>query len=256
MDPAGKHILLINPWIFDFAAYNFWIKPLGLLYIAAILRKNGCRLSFLDCLLGDISSTNGFQLNLLNQLEFLPDDLSFQKKIKPIKRQEDGSSPFYKENIAKPPQLKRVPRKFSRYGLPPSLMLNALKSINKPDLILVSSGMTYWYPGCFEIIKLSRTIFPDVPIILGGIYARICPEHASTFSGADAVFQGVTEAEAILSEYSPIPGTALWPEAVKASRFDLNSDPLYHNKSIFPCQWSGFTWDDLNQLKLLSRAPA
>jgi len=33
----SPHILLINPWITDFAAYNFWIKPLGLLYIASVV---------------------------------------------------------------------------------------------------------------------------------------------------------------------------------------------------------------------------
>jgi hypothetical protein len=28
-----KTILLINPWIYDFAAFDFWTKPLGLLQI-------------------------------------------------------------------------------------------------------------------------------------------------------------------------------------------------------------------------------
>jgi len=35
-----KHILLVNPWITDFTAYDFWLKPLGLLSIASILREN------------------------------------------------------------------------------------------------------------------------------------------------------------------------------------------------------------------------
>jgi len=29
----SKKILLINPWVHDFAAYDFWLKPLGLLYL-------------------------------------------------------------------------------------------------------------------------------------------------------------------------------------------------------------------------------
>ena len=29
------HILLVNPWIHDFAAYDFWAKPLGLLTLGA-----------------------------------------------------------------------------------------------------------------------------------------------------------------------------------------------------------------------------
>ena len=36
----SKKILLINPWIHDFAAYDFWLKPLGLLYLGGLLRAN------------------------------------------------------------------------------------------------------------------------------------------------------------------------------------------------------------------------
>ena len=46
----APHILLVNPWIHDFAAYDFWAKPIGLLYLAAILRNHGCRVSYIDCL--------------------------------------------------------------------------------------------------------------------------------------------------------------------------------------------------------------
>jgi len=47
---ASPHVLLINPWITDFAAYNLWARPLGLLYIATLLRQAGFRLTFIDCL--------------------------------------------------------------------------------------------------------------------------------------------------------------------------------------------------------------
>ncbi|GAI31851.1 unnamed protein product, partial [marine sediment metagenome] len=39
------NFLLINPWIYDFTAYDFWSKPLGLLYIASILREQGYEIS-------------------------------------------------------------------------------------------------------------------------------------------------------------------------------------------------------------------
>jgi hypothetical protein len=45
----GKKILLINPWIHDFAAYDFWLKPLGLLYLGGLLRQNGHQIHFIDC---------------------------------------------------------------------------------------------------------------------------------------------------------------------------------------------------------------
>ena len=40
MSPPGQ-VLLVNPWIYDFAAHNLWIEPLGLLTIAAALRDSG-----------------------------------------------------------------------------------------------------------------------------------------------------------------------------------------------------------------------
>jgi len=43
-------ILLINPWIYDFAAHDYWSKPLGLLYVAGILTESGYEVSCIDCL--------------------------------------------------------------------------------------------------------------------------------------------------------------------------------------------------------------
>jgi len=47
--------------------------------------------------------------------------------------------------------------------------------------------MTYWYPGVQEAITLAKKVHPEVPIILGGIYARLCRGHALRYSGADRV---------------------------------------------------------------------
>jgi hypothetical protein len=46
----NRNVLLINPWIYDFAAYDFWNKPIGLLALASLLRMNGANVFFLDCL--------------------------------------------------------------------------------------------------------------------------------------------------------------------------------------------------------------
>ena len=43
-------VLCINPWIYDFAAYNLWVEPLGLLTVAAVLRKAGHEVALVDCL--------------------------------------------------------------------------------------------------------------------------------------------------------------------------------------------------------------
>jgi radical SAM superfamily enzyme YgiQ (UPF0313 family) len=57
--------------------------------------------------------------------------------------------------------------------------------------------MTYWYTGVQETIAIIRQIFPDVSILLGGIYAGLCRNHALENSGADAIFSGPAE-EALL----------------------------------------------------------
>ncbi|HED00998.1 MAG TPA: hypothetical protein ENN18_11580, partial [Proteobacteria bacterium] len=55
----GPRLALINPWIYDFAAYDLWAKPLGLLYLAAILRRNGFAVDFVDCLATRHPETSG-----------------------------------------------------------------------------------------------------------------------------------------------------------------------------------------------------
>ena len=36
---SKRRLLLINPWIYDFAAFNLWVEPIGLLSIGSILRS-------------------------------------------------------------------------------------------------------------------------------------------------------------------------------------------------------------------------
>ena len=62
-------------------------------------------------------------------------------------------------------------------------------------------------------------------------------------------FAGITP---ILAYYSPIPHTALWPEAVRGSRYDLAADPIFTNNSILPCQSEAFNWETVSALKELA----
>jgi radical SAM superfamily enzyme YgiQ (UPF0313 family) len=164
---SSPHILLINPWITDFAAYNLWIKPLGLLSIANLLRKNGFLVTLIDC-------------------------LDFQ-----IKTKRYGDGKFFKTKIEKPFPFKSIPRNYSRYGIPEEILLKRLSFLEEPDLICVTSGMTYWYPGVLKVIEITRKLFKKVPIILGGIYATLCYEHAKKHSDVDIVFNGSGELEVL-----------------------------------------------------------
>jgi radical SAM superfamily enzyme YgiQ (UPF0313 family) len=58
----------------------------------------------------------------------------------------------------------------------------------------------------------------------------------------------------VLAYYTPIPHTALWSDAVAASRYDLAADPVFCNNAIFPCQRESFSWPALSRLKQLVQA--
>jgi len=187
-----KDVLLINPWIYDFTAYDFWLRPLGLLYIASILRENtDCRIHFIDC------------LDRHHPL------LETKLKTKP-----DGRGPFPKEEVAKPDVLKDIPRRYSRYGIPVSLFRQELELLPRPEAVLLTSSMTYWYPGVQLAIELIRQKWGTVPVILGGLYATLASEHARRFAGADIVVQGPGE-NAIL----PLLGEILGDRGVRTTEF-------------------------------------
>ncbi len=162
-------LILINPWIYDFAAYDLWSKPQGLLYIAAYLRELGYRTHIIDCL--DVHH---------------PEMDGITSMTPPVRRLY-GTGKFWKKKESKPLPLKHVQRSYSRYGIARQLFINELKKIKNPSAILVTSLMTYWYPGVTEVIELARNVHPGIPVILGGIYARLCEGHARRFSGADYV---------------------------------------------------------------------
>jgi len=56
-------------------------------------------------------------------------------------------------------------------------------------------------------------------------------------------------AKPVLAEYSPIPGTRMWDEAVALSPFDIQHEPLYHNNSLLPCRNNDFSLAVYNELK-------
>ncbi len=43
----APRVVCINPSIYDFTAYDFWSKPLGLLYLVAFLRERGIQVDFI-----------------------------------------------------------------------------------------------------------------------------------------------------------------------------------------------------------------
>lgn len=200
--------LLVNPWIFDFAAYDLWSKPLGLLTIASVLKQSGCEVSLIDCL-----------------DRFHPDFKKFLSGKEP-KITKYGDGHYQSEIIAKPEIFKNIPRYYKRYGYPLEFFNTLLEKEKEPDIILVTSGMTYWYPAVFEIIKILKQRFPGKKIILGGNYVNLCFEHAKAKSGADYIFKGKNVLE-VLSLIASLTGKSLRIPATLDARQILPAYELY-----------------------------
>lgn len=159
-------ILLINPPIYDFSAYDFWLKPYGLLRTAGFLREHA------DFTLFDF----------LDRLD---------SRVPPGNYRADrwGRGEFYAEIAAKPAIFAAMPRHFRRFGVPRAVFQDFLAAQPPFDFALVQTGMTYWYPGVREIIADLRAAGSETRIVLGGVYATICAPHARTL-GADFVLEG------------------------------------------------------------------
>lgn len=160
-------ILLLNPPIYDFAAYDFWLKPYGLLSVAGCLRGKA-------------------DFELFDYLDRLH---PFMAKQKELQSDEWGRGRFYCEQIANPPCLVQIPRYFRRFGLPRNMFQHFLTKQQPCDFILIQTMMTYWYKGLQEVIEDVHKAWPKAKIILGGNYVTLCSSHAQRL-GADFLIQG------------------------------------------------------------------
>ena len=157
--------LFINPPVYDFSTFDLWNKPYGLLFIIDLFVKNGWDVFYFD---------------FMDRNHRFYDGKKKEKKY--------GCGKYYHQVVDKPDIFKDVPRKYKRFGLPDEIFIEFIHKIGKVDCVLLTSGMTYWYIGVRQTIKICRNII-DAPIILGGTYASFCPDHAAK-SGANLIFQG------------------------------------------------------------------
>ena len=160
-------ILLVNPPVYDFAAYDFWLRPYGLLSVAGQLRGQA-------------------ELHLF---DFLDRRHPFVTGRGDLRSDQWDRGRFYCERIPSPAPLKAIPRHFRRFGLPRTLFREFLEAHGPFDYALIQTMMTYWYPGVEEVMEDLRRSRPEARIVLGGNYATLCPGHARRL-GADLVVVG------------------------------------------------------------------
>jgi radical SAM superfamily enzyme YgiQ (UPF0313 family) len=160
-------ILLVNPPIYEFAAYDFWLKPYGLLSVAGYLRGRA-------------------EFTLFDYLDRLH---PFYVSHKEIKSDQWARGRFYFEKIPNPACLKDIPRTFRRFGLPRNIFQDFLTANTGYDFVFIGTVMTYWYPGVQEVIEDIRRAMPAAKIVIGGNYVTLCRKHAEKF-GADLLIEG------------------------------------------------------------------
>jgi hypothetical protein len=163
---TAPRVLIVNPPIYDFSAYDFWLRPAGALAAAGLLRGQA-------------------ELVLFDFLDRRhPSAVNKDTEKDPF-----GRGRFIQQQVEKPSAFKTIPRYYKRFGLPRELFQTFLRQSAPFDFVLVQSVMTYWYPGVKEVISDVRQFNPHAKIILGGFYATACHAHALTL-GADAVIDG------------------------------------------------------------------
>ena len=150
------NILLVNPPIYDFTAFDFWLRPYGLLRVGGKLRP--------------------FSLTTFDYL---------------VSRDRDpyGRGRFDRRLCMKPGPFADIPRRFYRFGRDREDFYRLLTAQHF-DVVLVQTVMTYWYLGVREVIEDVRRLQPAAKIILGGVYATLCTDHARSL-GADDVIAGL-----------------------------------------------------------------
>ncbi len=152
--------ILINPWIYDFAATNMWSRPLGLLRVAEYLSQFDLDFRLIDC----------------------TDVVKTKRKF--------GTGKYPRQIIEKPETIRTIHKNYARYGISLEDFEEKLRSSLPYDFVIVTSIMSYWYPGVQKAIEIIKSVSPGIPVILGGIYATLYHKHASENSGADYIYRG------------------------------------------------------------------
>jgi len=179
---------------------NVWSRPLGLLQVAEYMSQFESRIRLIDCM--DV----------------------FDKR-------QYGMGKYPREIVEKPEPVKKIPRFFKRYGISLSEFTERLARFMPYDIVFVTSIMSYWYPGVQKAIEMIKNISPQVPIILGGIYATLFHEHAATYSHADIVYRG-SIGENITCELEKL-GIRLKRNTHQKNNGSFTTGKQYHELSLY-----------------------
>lgn len=157
-------IILVNPPIEDFYITSVRRQPLGLLYLASVLKNNGHEVELINC-----HTPKKHFVELPNEFSYL---MEFKNR---------------KEKLYKFPF-----GEYQRFGMSREAVDISIKRA-KADLFLVSSLFTTYYEEVEEIVGIIKKYHSESIIAAGGYHPSLFPEQFIRRTEVDAVIVGEGE---------------------------------------------------------------
>ncbi len=206
------NVLMIQPPVYDFALYDLYFKPYGLYRLSEWFSRGGYGVTILDC------------------LDWLEEETV--KELGEVTRKHGGTGKFPKVQTPFPFPDIQLKRRYHRYGILKRVIRKRIRT-SEPDLVCITSGMTYWYQGVWEVIDMVMDEFPAVPIAVGGIYATLMSSHIKSRYPEVIVVEGddITKFTKYLKHAGlPVPGSVLDPFPPASPEFWRESAVLRLNR--------------------------
>lgn len=160
-------LLLIQPPIQDFYDTDIRLQPIGLGYLKATLNKFH---SDVDVKIVDFHQGHGrFPVPIPKELNYLKEFYCYPDK-----------SPF------------RTFYQYFHFGASFGNIREYLLQ-ERPDFVGISSLFTPYFREALKVAKISKELFPEVPIIFGGSHVNACPNEVLSCDEVDYIIKGEGE---------------------------------------------------------------
>ncbi len=160
-------VCLINPPIQDFYSTSMRRQPLGLLYIASILKGEGHIVSLINC-----HTPKSHPIAC-------PEEFAYLKKY--IHADKDSKFPF---------------NNYNHFGMSFQEIDRQVK-LSEADIFFISSLFTTYYQEVWKIISIIQSRKKNCMIAVGGYHAALYPEFFLKTCGVDYVITGEGERSSV-----------------------------------------------------------
>jgi len=173
-------ILFVNPHIYDFSAFDLWLRPLGLSYLAGAVKE--------------YTNSDIYWLDVLDRAK--------HQKNYIFKR--EGRGKYERVEVQKPDIYRGIPRKYSRYGMSLDNFHGKLNELPSDiDLVFITTLMTYWIDGVNFTLNELKKKFKKAKFFIGGVLPTLLRNEIKRYISADGFIFGYGESEVlnIIEEY-------------------------------------------------------